>query len=34
MYGWRSAPTALGPKGGEAQVARGLFAVLQKEYSQ
>jgi leucyl aminopeptidase len=34
MYGWRSAPTALGPKGGEPQVARGLFAVLQKEYSQ
>jgi leucyl aminopeptidase len=33
LYGWRPTATALGPKGGEPQVARGLFAVLQKEYA-
>jgi leucyl aminopeptidase len=33
MFGWRPAGGALGPKGGEPQVARGLFSVLQKEYA-
>jgi leucyl aminopeptidase len=28
LYGWRQAPKALGPKGGEVQVARALFDVL------
>jgi len=31
IYGWRPSATALGPKGGEPQGARGLFAVLQEE---
>jgi leucyl aminopeptidase len=31
MFAWRPAAAALGPKGGEPQVARGLFAFLQKE---
>lgn len=31
LFGWRPAASALGPKGGEPQVARGLFAALQKE---
>ncbi len=31
IYGWRPAATALGPKGGEPQAARGLFAVLKRE---
>jgi len=31
IYGWRPAATALGPKGGEPQAARALFAVLKKE---
>jgi leucyl aminopeptidase len=33
MFGWRPAAGALGPKGGEPQVARALFSVLQKEYA-
>jgi len=31
IYGWRPAPTALGPKGGEPQAARAVLAVLKKE---
>jgi len=31
LYGWRPVPRALGPKGGEAQTARTVFAVLQDE---
>jgi leucyl aminopeptidase len=31
IYGWRPAARALGPKGGEPQVARALFEVLQQE---
>ncbi len=31
IYGWRPAPRALGPKGGEAQGARALFEVLREE---
>ena len=34
IYGWRPSATPLGPKGGEPQAARGLFAVLQKECAQ
>lgn len=34
IYGWRPAPTALGPKGGEPHAARGLFALLKREYAQ
>jgi leucyl aminopeptidase len=33
IYGWRPSATALGPKGGEPQAARALFAVLQKEFA-
>jgi leucyl aminopeptidase len=32
LFGWRPAASALGPKGGEPHVARGLFAALQKEF--
>jgi leucyl aminopeptidase len=31
LYGWRQAPKALGPKGGEVQVARALFEALRAE---
>jgi leucyl aminopeptidase len=31
IYGWRPSATALGPKGGEPQAARAVFAVLKKE---
>jgi len=31
IYAWRSAATPLGPKGGEPQAARALFAMLKKE---
>ena len=31
LYGWRPAPKPLGPKGGEPQTARALFALLSKE---
>ncbi len=31
IYGWRPAAAPLGPRGGEPQAARGLFAILQKE---
>jgi leucyl aminopeptidase len=31
LYGWRPAPRPLGPKGGEPQTARALFALLSKE---
>lgn len=31
IYGWRPGPTPLGPKGGEPQTARALFALLSKE---
>jgi len=31
IYGWRPSATALGPKGGEPQAARGLFAALKEE---
>ncbi len=31
IYGWRPAATPLGPKGGEPQAARAVFALLQKE---
>ena len=30
IYGWRPAPKALGPKGGEVQAARALFEVLRQ----
>jgi leucyl aminopeptidase len=33
LYGWRTAPRPLGPKGGEPQTARAVFAYLQKELS-
>jgi leucyl aminopeptidase len=32
LFGWRPAPNALGPRGGEPQVARGLYALLAKEH--
>jgi leucyl aminopeptidase len=31
LYGWRPAPRPLGPKGGEPQTARAVFAVLKQE---
>jgi len=31
LYGWRPAPRPLGPKGGEPQTARAIFALLEKE---
>lgn len=31
LYGWRPAPRPLGPKGGEPQTARAVFAVLEAE---
>jgi leucyl aminopeptidase len=31
LYGWRPAPTALGPKGGEPHTARAVFALLNEE---
>jgi leucyl aminopeptidase len=31
LYGWRPAASALGPRGGEPQTARAVFAVLAKE---
>jgi leucyl aminopeptidase len=31
LFGWRPGANALGPRGGEPQVARGLYAVLAKE---
>ncbi len=31
LYGWRPAPRPLGPKGGEPQTARALFAYLKQE---
>jgi leucyl aminopeptidase len=34
LYCWRPSATALGPQGGEPQAARGLFAVLKKEFAQ
>jgi len=33
LYGWRPAPRALGPKGGEPQSARTVFDVLAREYT-
>jgi leucyl aminopeptidase len=33
IYGWRQAPKALGPKGGEPQVARALFEVLRNAHA-
>jgi leucyl aminopeptidase len=32
IYGWRPAPKPLGPKGGEVQAARAVFAYLQKTF--
>ncbi len=32
IYGWRPAPKSLGPKGGEVQGARALFAALERRY--
>jgi leucyl aminopeptidase len=32
IYGWRAQPKALGPRGGEAQAARAVFAALETEY--
>ncbi len=32
MYGWRPQAKALGPRGGEAQVARAVFAALEKRF--
>jgi leucyl aminopeptidase len=31
LYGWRPAPRPLGPKGGEPQAARAVFAALKQE---
>jgi leucyl aminopeptidase len=31
MYGWRSAPRPLGPKGGEPQTARAVFEMLKRD---
>jgi len=31
IYGWRPSATPLGPKGGEPQAARAVFAMLKKE---
>ena len=33
IYGWRPAPKALGPKGGEVNAARAVFAYLAKQYT-
>jgi leucyl aminopeptidase len=33
IYGWRPGPKPLGPKGGEAQAARAIFALLERERS-
>ena len=33
IYGWRPAPKALGPKGGEVNAARAVFACLAKRYA-
>jgi leucyl aminopeptidase len=33
MYGWRQAPRALGPKGGEAHAARAVFEALRRRHS-
>ena len=33
MYGWRQAPRALGPKGGEAHAARAVFEALRRRLS-
>ncbi len=33
MYGWRPAPRALGPKGGEAHAARAVFEALRRRHS-
>ncbi|MBS0243256.1 MAG: leucyl aminopeptidase family protein, partial [Proteobacteria bacterium] len=32
VYGWRSQPKALGPKGGEIQAARAVLGALEKAY--
>ena len=34
IYGWRPSATALGPKGGEPQAARAVFALLKEECAQ
>jgi len=32
IFGWRPAPRALGPKGGETQVARAMFELLRRDF--
>ncbi|MEM1372631.1 MAG: leucyl aminopeptidase family protein, partial [Pseudomonadota bacterium] len=32
LYGWRPAPAPLGPKGGEPNSARAVFAALREKY--
>ena len=33
IFGWRPGPTPLGPKGGEPQAARAVFALLKTEFT-
>ncbi|HEU0160287.1 MAG TPA: leucyl aminopeptidase family protein, partial [Hyphomicrobiaceae bacterium] len=33
IFGWRPAPRALGPKGGETQVARAMFELLRGDFA-